>query len=75
MNPSYKLGKHIPTEENKVILLSDFNKYMTLRELEGLSDSWYNQCKLYLEKYLEYVDWKIDENKTLEYYKKLKKYL
>jgi hypothetical protein len=41
--------------------------------LEGLSKKWHYQCEIYLRKYLDYVHWKIDENKTLEYYQLLNK--
>jgi len=73
LNPSYKLGKLRLTGENNTISNDVFNKYITIRELEGLSTKWLYQCRIYLEKYLEYVDWKIDENKTLIYYKILKR--
>ena len=72
MNSSYKLGKHSSTVEKQKISNDVFNKYLTLRELEGLSTKWLYQCRIYLEKYLNYVDWEINENKTLIYYKKLK---
>ena len=72
MNPSYKLGKRFFLEEKPVITEHDFNRYLSIRELGGISKKWYYQCKIYLEKYLDYVDWKIDENKTFEYYKLLK---
>ena len=72
MNPSYKLGKHVSTGEKHKISESDFDKYLIIRELGGLSTKWHYQCKIYLQKYLDYVAWNIDENKTLTYYKKLK---
>jgi len=64
LNPSYKLSKRDFLEENPVISRDDFDKYLTLRELEGISKKWFFQCKMYLEKYIDYVDWKVDENKT-----------
>ena len=73
LNPSYKLSKRDFLEENPVISRDDFDKYLTLRELEGISKKWFFQCKMYLEKYIDYVDWKVDENKTLNYYQLLKK--
>jgi len=72
LNPSNKLGKHHPTGEKQKISDDVFNKYLTIRELEGLSTKWHYQCRIYLEKYLDFVDWKINENKTLMYYKQLK---
>ncbi|MCK4365058.1 MAG: tyrosine-type recombinase/integrase [Thermoplasmatales archaeon] len=71
MNPSYKLGKLFSTGENECISKNDFEKYLTLRSIEGLSKSWYNQCKQYLVKYLDFVSWRIDEDKTLSYCKEL----
>jgi len=72
LNPSYKLGKRVLLEEKPVILKKDFEKYLILRELEGISKKWFYQTSIYLQKYLKYVNWKIDENKTYEYYRLLK---
>ena len=71
MNPSYKLGKSYLTGENHKIQNHQFEKYFNLREIEGISKSWYHQSKIYLLKYLKYVSWKIDEDKTLKYIKPL----
>ena len=73
LNQSNKLGKRTLTGEKQRISNDVFNKYITLRGLEGLSKKWHYQCEIYLKKYLEFVKWKIDENKTLEYYQLLKK--
>jgi integrase/recombinase XerD len=73
LNPSYKLGKLELIEEKHKINKNQIEKYFSLREIEGISESWYNQSKTYLMKYLKYVSWEIDENRTLKYIKDLKK--
>jgi len=72
LNPSYKLGNRVSTGEKQRISNDVFNKFLTLRELEGLSKKWHYQGKLCLNKYLNFVNWKINESKTLEYYQSLK---
>jgi len=72
LNPSFKLGKRDPTGEKQQILKNDFGKYILRRDIERLSNQWQNQCKQWLKDYLDVVSWKIDENKTLAYYKQLK---
>ena len=67
MNPSFKLGKRISTG-----VKTDFEKYLILRNLEGISKQWEYQCTQWLKDYLSYVDWKINEIKTLEYFQHLK---
>jgi integrase/recombinase XerD len=72
LNPSFKLGKQWPTGEKQLISQNDFEKYITRRDIEGLSAQWQNQCKQWLMNYLDVVSWKINEDKTLAYYKHLK---
>jgi integrase/recombinase XerD len=72
LNPSYKLGKQFPTGEKPHIMKEDLNKYIARRTIEDISDSWLYQCQLWLNNYLNYTDWRIDEEKTLEYCKILK---
>lgn len=72
LNPSHKLGKLDLTGEKQLILHDDVKKYLMLRDLENLSNSWYSQCKQWLKHYLQFVDWKVDETRTLEYCKYLK---
>jgi len=71
LNPSFKLGKPLLTGENH-ISKNDFEKYLARRDIEGLSKQWQYQCKVWLKDYLTCVNWKINEDKTLEYYKQLK---
>jgi integrase len=72
LNPGYKLGKPVFTGEKPVISKNDFEKYLLRRNLQGLTKQWEGQCTLWLKDYLNSVSWKIDEDKTLEYCKKLK---
>jgi len=48
------------------------NKYFTLREIEGISRKWRDVSKRWVKCYLDFVHWKVDEDKTLEYCKQLK---
>ena len=50
----------------------DLDKYISRRTIEDISNSWLYQCKLWLNDYLKYTKWSIDEEKTLEYCKTLK---
>jgi hypothetical protein len=72
LNPSYKLGKHDFLRENGQILKDDFEKYIARRDIEGISNQWQSQSKQWLEDYLDIVSWKINEDKTLAYYRQLK---
>ncbi len=45
---------------------------MNLREVEGLSKGWLYDIRYYLTNYLDFVRWTIDEDTSLEYFKKLK---
>lgn len=72
LNPSCKLGKPSFIGEKRGISKDDFEKYLTLRNIENISNSWFCQCRTWLRNYLDFVEWRIDENKTLEYFKSLK---
>ena len=72
LNPSFKLGKQEPTGEKLEITEHDFERYLTRRDIVGLSTQWQGQCTQWLKDYLDFVNWKIDEDKTLDYCRKLK---
>jgi len=72
LNPSHKLGKRFPTGEKALIMKEDLDKYISRRTIEDISNSWLYQCNLWLNDYLKYTKWSIDEEKTLEYCKTLK---
>jgi len=71
LNPSYKLGKRFFTGVKNEIENAYFQRYLSLRSIEGISKSWLSQIKLYLGYFLKFVDWKIDEDKTIQYCKHL----
>ncbi len=47
--------------------------YFSLRTIEGITDDWHDKIKRKINDYLEYVNWKVDKAKTLEYLRDLKK--
>ncbi len=71
MDPSCKLGKPDFLGENRVITKNDYNKYLTRREIQGITKQWLSQCNSWLIEYLDFVKWHIDEDKTLEYCQQL----
>jgi len=50
---------------------NDVKKYFVLREISGISKKWLGKCKRHVIEYLDNVNWKIEENQTLNYIKKL----
>ncbi len=66
------LGNALQQEKTPHINASDFDKYFLLREIEGICRDWHQFSKRCINKYLEFVSWKIDEDKTLLYCKKIK---
>ena len=50
----------------------DVEKYFSIREISGISKNWLCAIKKWINKYLEFIDYKIDESATLEYLKNLK---
>ena len=53
-------------------MITDFERYLKLRNIEGISKEWQSYCSRWLKQYLDFVDWMIDEDKTLEYCNLLK---
>ena len=49
------------------------DKYLTYRKLNGISDDWLVFIKSWLIKYIEYTNYKIDENITIKYLSILQK--
>jgi hypothetical protein len=66
------LGNPVQQEKPALISNDDVDKYFALRDIEGISTEWSESCKRCLRNYLNYVHWKIDFGKTLEYCKMLK---
>jgi integrase/recombinase XerD len=52
--------------------MDDVNRFFTLRDIEGVSYKWLSKCKRWVIRYLDFVGWKIDEDKTYNYFKRLK---
>jgi len=50
----------MPTREKLI-------EFLKLRKIEGNSKLWLYQIEIFLEKYLDYVKWKINKETTLEY--------
>jgi integrase len=72
LNASRWLPKQGFLEGKPIIKPSDFETYLKLRNIEGITEEWQLQCKKILDKYLEYVNWTTDEDKTLDYLQMLK---
>ena len=51
----------------------DLNKYLATREVSGVTDIWMAEIKQWLIKYLEYVQWNINEDISLIYFNILRK--
>jgi hypothetical protein len=66
-----------PVQQEKPVLISndDVDKYFALRDIEGISTEWSENCKRCLIRYLNFVHWKVDFGKILEYCKILKEIL
>jgi len=45
---------------------------LKLRDVEGITPRWQRFCRRWIEQYLDFVDWKVDEDKTLAYFQKIK---
>jgi len=48
------------------------DEYLTLRNIEGISQGWHRQVNLLLLDYLGFVKWTVNKQQTLEYKQKLK---
>jgi len=72
LNPSQRLRRLGFPGEKPTIQPSDFETYLKLRDVEGITKEWQRDCEKWIEKYLDFVEWKIDEDKTPEYFQKIK---
>jgi integrase/recombinase XerD len=71
-NPGKRLGGPSFLLEKSTFEPSNFETYLKLREVEGITLKWYRYCRKWITQYLDFVRWKIDENETLDYLMKLK---
>jgi hypothetical protein len=55
------------------VLQEKLEDFIKLRLIEGLSDRWIYHVKAFIHEYLDFVEWKIDYNNTLNYLNKLQK--
>jgi integrase/recombinase XerD len=47
--------------------------YLDIREINGISNGWLSDIHTILNSYLNYVNWMVDERKTLDYFKYIQK--
>jgi integrase/recombinase XerD len=66
------LGNPDQQEKPADIYPSDVNKYFSLRDIQGICREWQENSKRWIKTYLDYVSWRIDEDKTLSYCKQVK---
>lgn len=52
---------------------SQLIEFIKLREIEGLSDTWMYYIRKFITDHLDFVKWKIDKGKTLNYFTILKR--
>ena len=50
----------------------DLERYLAIREVEGLSRTWLYDIRYFLTSYLDSVGWTVDEDSSLDYFKRLK---
>lgn len=50
----------------------DIDKYFTISEISGISKKWLDKVRIWLNEYLDYVNYDVDEINTLDYIKTLK---
>ena len=58
---------------NQKVERNKLNEFIQLREIEGVSDKWLYHIRFFVTTYLDYVQWKIDKQKTLQYLTLIKK--
>ena len=70
LNPSLRLERP-GYESSRDIAQPVLHTYMVMRRLEGISDRWAYDINTMLQRYLSFVDWKIDKDKTLVFLEQL----
>ena len=51
---------------------SNLTEFLGFREVEGLTDKWVGVIRRFITDYLDFVNWNIDKDKTIEYLKRIK---
>ena len=59
-------------QERFEVTKPQLKRYLSTRELSGLSENWMRDMSRSLSNYLGYLDWTITEDKSIEYFKTLK---
>jgi integrase/recombinase XerD len=72
-DPSLRLERRKNTPRER-IKSEDLDKFIKLREIEGLSKRWLYDVRAALNNYLNAIKWKMNEDKSLEYFKQLKEH-
>ena len=55
-----------------ILGVNDLNEYLLTIELSGITTGHIKEVKRFLEKYLEYINYRIDKSKSIAYFKLLK---
>jgi len=69
----FELKSMAPEDGFSAVELSQLDEFIKLREIEGLSDEWVYYIRQFITDYLDFVKWKINKEKTLNYFTTLKK--
>ena len=67
LNPGIELGRRLNRR--------DLKEYLSILEVNGLSKDWIYRIERMLLSYLDFMNWKIDKMKTLDFLKKKRKRL
>ena len=59
------------SQDQQKITKATVRKYLRLRSINGLSKNWKRVITNIVTRYLDYVDWTVDEYKTIRYLNKL----
>ena len=71
LNRAYGLVVMTSPSHPKSIGENDLLEYLNIIELSGITNKHKKEIRRSLEKYLNYVDWRVDKTKSLQYFKQL----
>jgi len=63
------MGIRTPVSGSEGPIEAKLDRFLKLRSINGLSESWLYDVRDFLENYIKYIDGSIDEDKTLDYLK------